>query len=95
MSTGFECEFVGYNNEWFYTLQNWDCPVGAWDWREYATTYGPFPDEETAHQHLRDNHANPGGCSIIDYDNQPAEPDESTLKCLAEAIVPTPQRRLW
>lgn len=67
MSTGFECEFVQTgDSEWFYVLQDWDCPVGAWDWREYSTAYGPFKDYESACGHLRDNHANPGGHGISD-----------------------------
>lgn len=69
MSTGYECEFVEVTpGEWFYVLQNWDCPVGAWDWREYATAYGPFKTEDEAEKHLSDNHANPGGWSTQEYE---------------------------
>lgn len=68
MSTGYECEFFEYKpNEWYYTLQNWDCPVGAFDWREYATTYGAFQTLDLAQRHLDRYHANPGGCSILPY----------------------------
>lgn len=68
MSTGFECYFVEATpGEWFYVLQNWDCPVGAWDWREYATAYGPFPNLEEAQTHLHKNHANPGGYSTREW----------------------------
>jgi hypothetical protein len=74
MSTGLECDFFVYKGDWFYLLQDWDCPVGAWDWREYCTPYGPFGSEELTHQHLHDNHANPGGCSITDYGDGPIEP---------------------
>lgn len=69
MSTGLECEIVEVTpGEWFYVLQNWDCPVGAWDWREYATAYGPFGSEDEAEQHLSDHHANPGGWSVVEYE---------------------------
>jgi hypothetical protein len=65
MSTGFECAFdEELDGSWTYTLQDWDCPVGAWSWRDYATTYGPFPTLEAAQKHLGDNHANPGGYSV-------------------------------
>jgi hypothetical protein len=65
MSTGFECVIVEHApNSWYYVLQDWNCPVGAWDWREYATAYGPFVSEEKAIAHLSSNHANPGGYSV-------------------------------
>ena len=82
MSTGFECLFVEWNkNEWYYILQNWNCPVGAWDWREYATAYGPFKSEEKADKHLRDNHANPGGSSQVDANHD----DPVMIELIAEA----------
>lgn len=87
MSTGLECEFIkpdGYD-QWFYILQDWDCPVGAWDWREYATAYGPFPSYERAHEHLRLNHANPGGHSISE--------DEAIDAVLADLISKAKLRR--
>jgi len=71
MSTGLECEFFEYRpNEWYYSLQDYSCPVGAWDWREYSTTYGPFSTEEKALKHLDDNHANPGGFSSLAFVNE-------------------------
>ncbi len=71
MSTGLECEIIGTKGKWFYILQDWDCPRMCWDWREYATCYGPFDSDEQARQHLRDHHANPGGYTICDYGNDP------------------------
>ena len=69
MSTGFECAFdENAEGEWHYTLQDWNCPVGAWDWRDYATTYGPFTSFELAHKHLSDTHPNPGGYSVNPHD---------------------------
>jgi len=38
--------------------------IGAFDWRDDATCYGPFDSYEEANPHLTDNHANPGGHSI-------------------------------
>jgi hypothetical protein len=68
VSTGFECHFVERKpNQWVYILQDWDCPVGVDNWQEYATTYGPFRSLEKAHEHLRVNHANPGGWSEFPY----------------------------
>lgn len=64
MSTGLECNFYGVTDtEWYYLLQHGSCPVQCWDWREYATAYGPFESYEVAREHLSDNHANPGGHS--------------------------------
>ena len=79
MSTGLECEFVQWrDDQWFYVLQNWDCPVGAWDWREFATAYGPFPTFEQADEHLRLNHANPGG--HYTYGHGEGESEERRLR---------------
>jgi len=62
VSTGYQCLFFKWaENEWYYLLQDWTCPVGAWDWREYSTAYGSFEDKEKAIDHLNNNHANPGG----------------------------------
>lgn len=85
MSTGYECDIVEVKpGEWFYVLQNWDCPVGAWDWHEFATAYGPFNTEEDAIAHLDQNHANPGGYSVDEYDPD-AKFSETEEKLFAEA----------
>lgn len=83
MSTGLECNFYEVDGRWYYLLQDWNCPVQAWDWREYATCYGPFKDFEEAITHLDDHHANPGG-----YSKRPGMTMASIEKdkVLAEAI---------
>lgn len=68
MSTGLNCFFFRDNGRWYYLLEDYSSPKMAWDWREYATCYGPFASEEAANKHLQDNHANPGGSSVIVYD---------------------------
>lgn len=90
MSTGLECEFIQWKpDEWYYVLQDWDCPVGAFDWREYATAYGPFKSEEKADEHLRNNHANPGGSFLND---SPNHDDPVLIELIAKAQKP--QKRL-
>lgn len=85
MSTGFECEFIEVEpGKWYYVLQNWDCPVGAWDWREYATAYGPFMSEERTDDHLRRNHANPGGSMTLRYE-EGYKPDTVMTELIAHA----------
>jgi hypothetical protein len=81
MSTGLECEFIRTPEDtWYYALQDWDCPVGAWDWREYASAYGPFATQEEATTHLDHNHANPGGWMVHDNkDNKPIEGEWAKL----------------
>lgn len=87
MSTGLECHIVQQGEDaWFYVLQDWDCPVGAWDWREYATAYGPFLTEEEASQHLFENHANPGGYSTYSVVGKASDPVLDRL--FSEAIAP-------
>jgi hypothetical protein len=62
MSTNSECHIFEYKpDQWYYLLQDWDCPHGAWDWREYASCFGPFRSQDAAIIHLDANHANPGG----------------------------------
>ena len=66
MSTGYECEFIEpVKGSWYYILQRWDCPVGAWDWREYANAFGPFDSFDDAQEHRRTRQANPGGFDKI------------------------------
>jgi hypothetical protein len=85
MSTGLECQFIEVHpGEWWYLLESGSAPKMAWDWREYAEAYGPFKDYEIAHEHLRVNHANPGGHSIQEY-KAGYEPDAVMTKLMKEA----------
>lgn len=83
MSTGLNCTFIETKGEWFYLLEDWDAPKMAWDWREYATAYGPFASDDEAHDHLRRHHANPGGANLDRYGDRPL--DEVTTQRIAEA----------
>lgn len=98
MSSGLECQIIQVEqNKWFYLLQDWDCPRGAWDWREYATAYGPFPDSDAAHVHLQENHANPGGHWLLPLDpgveRLDLSKDETLAKLIAKAQAPAPYHR--
>jgi hypothetical protein len=65
MSTGSNCLFVQVETaNWYYLLEHYSAPKHSWDWREHSDAYGPFSSEELAHEHLRQNHANPGGAEI-------------------------------
>jgi len=62
MSTNSECVFYDVDGiGHYYLLEYSNAPKNAWDWREYATLYGPFVSEDAAHKHLGRHHANPGG----------------------------------
>lgn len=93
MSTGLECSFFCLaatpEPEWFYLLEDWDSPRGAWDWTEHATAYGPFKTFDAAHAHLSRNHANPGSFSKDESPRDPAEMGDH----LAELIVAARSRR--
>lgn len=92
MSTGCNCLFLQVEpQKWYYVLEDSSAPKNAWDWRENSTAYGPFSTEDLADQHLRDNHANPGGAEF------PPLPDgvlklnlekDPTLKELIEKATP-------
>lgn len=86
MSTGLECELIEEaEGVWWYVLMDYDCPRNAWDWREFASAYGPFKDEDETLEHLRDNHANPGGYSTGSYKDGSFTPDEVFAKLKTEA----------
>ena len=68
MSTNSACEFIETEKgKWFYILENYDAPKNAWDWKEFATAYGPFSTQGMADKHLQDHHANPGGYGVVKF----------------------------
>jgi hypothetical protein len=91
MSTGLECNFVEVEpNKWYYLLQQSNCPVQCWDWREHADCYGPFTTFDLAQRHLDDNHANPGG-----YSREPYSPErklDGVMQRLIAAAIPATPR---
>lgn len=91
MSTGLECQFVkvASTEQWFYLLERWNAPRCAWDWREFADAYGPFDSYGEACEHLRDNHANPGGHSIDERADPQTDPVLARL--IQEATCPEPE----
>ncbi len=94
MSTGLECYFFRVKDGVFYVLQDWNCPVGAYDWCEYATAYGPFTTMDKATQHLSDNHANPGGYSRDDTEREPREVEKRLIEAAKKRPLAT-NRRGW
>lgn len=69
MSTGLNCEIIEpFPGTWYYILEDGFAPKNVWDWREYATATGPFPNERAAIDYLADNEANPGGTVTIPND---------------------------
>lgn len=61
MSTGLQLEFIEQSpNVWYYVLEDYDCPEESWDWKDYATAYGPFDSLERAERHKDENSANTG-----------------------------------
>lgn len=83
MSTNQNCEFVEFEpGQWIYILENYSAPKNAWDWREHATSYGPFSSYETASAHLLRWHANPGGATINRFASVKRRPPDETLRHL-------------
>ena len=74
MSTNNECLFFQWEEgKWYYLLEDYNAPKNSWDWREHATSYGPFSTKEKAQEDLHQNHANPGGhCLERDPDKKDA-----------------------
>lgn len=91
VSTGLNCWFIEPEpGRWYYLLEDWSSLKGGDDWREFATAYGPFTGFEQADTHLFDNHANPGGYSVID--NAEYKTDEVLERLIAEARSPSSGR---
>jgi hypothetical protein len=61
MSTGLDCRFIERKTGWFYELERWERHGPDLDY----DTFGPFTTRELAERHLGDNHANPGGWSVL------------------------------
>lgn len=75
MSTGLNCVFIEPKpGTWYYVLEHGFAPKNAWDWREYASCYGPFSSEDAAIEHLSDNHANPGGWGTVANSRYKSDP---------------------
>ena len=97
MSTGLNCEIREVApNKWYYILEHYNAPKNSWDWYEYATAWGPFPSQDSADQHLTDNHANPGGCYVEPYDAN-IHASDSLKNLISNAISPHADRlaRRW
>lgn len=88
---GFESE----PNKWFYLLQDWSCPAGAWDWREYATCTGSFATEEEALNHLFENNSNPGGYSTLDYESLKSDGELKEYAGFAADAQKPRSKNLW
>lgn len=99
MSTNSNCLILQVKpDQWFYVLEDRNAPKNAWDWREYATGYGPFPTEEAAEQHLRDFHPNPGGSCTEYLAPGVTELDlteDTVLRSLIEAAPQHTRRTRW
>lgn len=94
MSTGLNCAHFSdpETGKWYYALQDWDSPAITWDWREHATCYGPFDDNDAAYEHRRDNHANPGGWSEHDFTKDDTWFDDVYRKLIESARAPVDTR---
>ena len=88
MSTGLNCLIIEVEpGAWYYLLEEGNAPKNAWDWREFATAYGPFGDVKQAQTHLTEEHANPGGWWVDPYKPE-RKLDEVLAGKIAEAINP-------
>jgi hypothetical protein len=91
MSSGHECHFYEIERgRWIYVLEDGWAPKNVWDWREHATPYGPFDSLDLAEDHLRENHANPGGHATIHLPEGQEKIDvahDEVLKGLVERVL--------
>lgn len=97
MSTNSECLFVQKStDEWYYILESPFKDDGDYDWLDTAQAYGPFPTEDAADEHLRDNHPNPGGSNSQPLPEGVSEidlsKDDQIKRLLSEAQSPSRDR---
>ena len=89
MSTGLELEYFSYTEEdkteWYYALERWNAPKGAFDWMEYADCFGPFPSYIAASNHFAATQPNAGGSSTERYTYETARFTVKELVKRAEA----------
>jgi hypothetical protein len=88
MSSNLECDIVGLTDgRWFYVLQSWSCPAGAWDWRdEDPSVGGPFSSAEAASDGLMRKHSNPGGHNEYQLTIEEAVADPVLKKNIERAL---------
>lgn len=88
MSSGRECDIVGLSDgRWFYILQAWSCPAGAWDWRDHDPSVGgPFVSADAANAGLSRRHANPGGYSQFELTVEEAYADPVLRANISRAL---------
>lgn len=92
MSTNSNCEIIQVKPaEWYYILEHRHAPKDAWDWRVHASAYGPFESEDQAFEHLRKNHANPGGHWTIELPPGVLEKDLSDDELIRKLIAEAPR----
>lgn len=85
MSTNSECMFIERKpGQWFYALENCDAPKNSFDWIEHAQAFGPFKSFDVAREHLRANHANPGGYHMVSYEDHTKQEERPALKQLLD-----------
>ena len=94
-SSGLNCELVEWMpGRWYYLLEDYGSPKGAWDWRENSTAYGPFHSQDEAVDHLQQNHSNPGGWSVAEYEER-LHKDEVLQGLIEKAQTGSGRFRTW
>lgn len=91
MSTNSECLLIEVApGKWYFVLEDYHAPKNAWDWREHAVAYGPFPTLEAAETEFR-FHANPGGSWTTPFE-EGYKMDATMLRLTTEARKPSDPR---
>lgn len=91
MSSNTSCLFIQIKPaEWYCVLEHRNAPKNAYDWREHATGYGPFPTEAAATRYVFDQHGNPGGAEIEELPAGVLERDLDEDPLLRQLIAAAP-----
>ncbi len=70
MKAVLECLLVEpIKDEWYYIIENAPPNISAWNWIDYSTAYGPFPNIDTARIHLKTNHSNFDNNSVMEFNH--------------------------
>lgn len=73
MSVQRECMIIEFvPGRWYAVVEDCGAPNDSWDWREYASCFGPAASEDAAWR-LIDHLPNPGGGYVVRFDSTYAE----------------------
>ena len=70
------------SGDWFYIIEDRDAPSDTWNWHDYATAHGPFPNLDAAQDHEYRSDSDTSGAEIVEWSGK-LDPSAARLIGLA------------